>query len=158
MVMSFLLSVDAGLKTGLALFGRDGRLIWYRSQHYASLNRLKPAVYKIFNNTPQISILVIEGGGSVADIWVKEADRRNIALYQISAETWRKKLLLQREQRTGSQAKKHAGVLAKKVIEWSGAKRPTSLRHDAAEAILSGLWGVLKAGWIKELPRDVTTH
>ena len=29
---------------------------------------------------------------------------------------------------------------------------PTSLRHDAAEAILVGLWGVLSAGWLRALP------
>lgn len=153
--MTFLLSVDLGLRTGLALYGRDGRLIWYRSQNYASIKRLKSAVYGIFNETPNISILVIEGGGSLAEIWIKEAKRRNIALHQISAETWRNTFLYKREQRSGKQAKKNAGILAKNVIEWSGTKRPTSLRHDAAEAILAGLWGVLKIGWLKELPVEI---
>ena len=46
-------------------------------------------------------------------------------------------------------------MVAKKVIGWSGAKRPTSLRHDAAEAILAGLWGMLKIGWLKEIPREI---
>jgi hypothetical protein len=42
--------------------------------------------------------------------------------------------------------------MARKVIDWSGARRPTSLRHDAAEAILVGLWGGLQVGWLRELP------
>lgn len=150
--VSFLLSVDLGLRTGLALYGRDGRLIWYRSQNYASVKRLKPAVYDIFKETPEISDLVIEGGGRLAEIWIKEAGRRGIRLRQISAETWRQAFLLYREQLSGKAAKKNAGILAKQVIEWSGAKRPTSLRHDAAEAILAGLWGVIDAGWLKEVP------
>ena len=91
----------------------------------------------------------------MAEIWIKEANRRNIVLYQISAETWRKKFLYPREQRSGKQAKKIAGNLAKKVIEWSGAKRGPSLRHDAAEAILSGLWGVIKVGWLNDLPGEI---
>ena len=153
--MAFLLSVDLGLKTGLALYGRDGRLIWYRSQNYASARRLKSAVYGIFNETSEISRLVIEGGGRLADIWIKEADRRGIRVIQISAETWREKFLYHREQRNGPQAKRNAGILARKVIKWSGAKRPTSLRHDAAEAILAGLWGVIDAGWLKDIPIQI---
>ena len=46
---------------------------------------------------------------------------------------------------------------ARAVIEWSGAKRPTSLRHDAAEAILIGLWGALELGWLAELPQELTS-
>ena len=153
--MSFLLSVDLGLRTGLALYGRDGRLIWYRSQNYSSVKRLKAAVFGIFNENPDISRLVIEGGGTLAEIWSREAVRRDIPLVQISAETWREKLLFPRQQRSGGQAKKNAEALARIVIEWSGAKRPTSLRHDAAEAILAGLWGVLEIGWLTDLPESM---
>jgi hypothetical protein len=152
--MSFLLSVDIGLRTGLALYGRDG-LIWYRSQNYSSIKRLKSAVYGIFKETPDISKLVIEGGGNLAEIWMKEATRRKIDIFQISAETWREIFLYDREQRSGKQAKKNAGILAEKIIGWSGAKRSTSLRHDAAEAILAGLWGMHKIGWLKEIPREI---
>lgn len=153
--MASLLSVDSGLRTGLALYGRGGRLIWYRSQNYSSVQRLKSAVYGIFNERPDISVLVIEGGGNLAGIWIKEAQRRHITLYQIHAETWRKSFLYERQQRSGKQAKTYAGILAKKVIKWSGAKSPTSLRHDAAEAILAGLWGVLKIGWLTDLPVEI---
>jgi hypothetical protein len=50
--------------------------------------------------------------------------------------------------RSGTQAKDVADRLARRVIEWSAAARPTSLRHDAAEAILAGLWGVKELGWL----------
>lgn len=150
--MNFLLAVDAGLKTGLALYGRDGRLIWYRSQNYSSIQRLKRAVYGIYNETKDICVTLVEGGGPLADIWIKESQRRNIRYLQISAETWRNELLNQREQRNGKMAKLNADIPARRVIEWSGAPRPTSLRHDAAEAILAGLWGVHKIGWIKKFP------
>ena len=153
--MNYLLSVDLGLKTGLALYSDSGRLIWYRSQNYSSVKRLKSAVYGIFKETPGISRLVIEGGGNLADIWIREADRRAIQVTQISAETWRREFLYPREQRSGSQAKQNAGTLARKIIEWSGARRPTSLRHDAAEAILAGLWAVIKLGWLERLPKEI---
>ena len=155
--MSVLLAVDLGLRTGLALYGRDGRLIWYRSQNYASVKRLKSAVHGILRDPPGIAHLVIEGGGQLADVWIKAADRRGITVHQISAETWREAFLYPRDQRSGPQAKKNAGVLAKQVIQWSGAKRPTSLRHDAAEAVLAGLWGVIRVGWLGRLP-DAVKH
>ena len=48
-----------------------------------------------------------------------------------------------------------AGELARKVIAWAEASRPTSLRHDAAEAIMIGLWGLLRMGWLAELPKEL---
>lgn len=57
---------------------------------------------------------------------------------------------------TYKDAKENVGILAKKVIEWSGAKRPlTPLKHDAAEVILTGLWGGYHIGWIRDLPPDI---
>ena len=47
------------------------------------------------------------------------------------------------------------GEMARKVIEWSAAPRPTALRHDTAEAIMIGLWGVLQLGWLAKLPREL---
>ena len=129
--MTSLLAVDLGLKTGLALFGENGKLIWYRSHNF------------------------IEGGGNLAKVWEKEAERRGLAWYRIGAGEWQQLLLYSREQRSGPEAKKHAGEIARKVIEWSGTARPTSLRHDAAEAIMIGLWGVIHLGWLPALPREL---
>jgi hypothetical protein len=151
--VSFLLAVDLGLKTGLALYGEDGRLRWYRSKHFGSTASLKRAVYGIVNENPDLVMLVIEGGGNIAEIWEHEAQKRGITVRRITAEDWRKPLLFSREQRTGAMAKERAAWLADAVIAWSGLKRPTVPRHDAAEAILIGLWGVLEAGWLEGLPQ-----
>jgi hypothetical protein len=147
-----LLAVDLGLKTGLALFDGEGRLIWYRSQNFGTADRLRRGVHGLLSTLPELRRVVIEGGGNLARIWEKEAERRGIGVRRIAAEVWRERLLLDREQRRGAQAKTNAERLARKVIEWSGAARPTSLRHDTAEAILIGLWGVLDAEWLAELP------
>jgi len=45
-----------------------------------------------------------------------------------------------------------ADGIARRVVEWSETSRPTSLRHDAAEAILIGLWGVIDVGWLTAVP------
>ena len=151
-----ILAVDAGLRTGLALFEADGRLKWYRSSNFGGLSRLKQGVYPIIKELPEGSVVVIEGGGQVAVIWEHEAARRGLELMRVSAECWRGALLLKRHQRSGPEAKRWAGALARRVIQWSGAPRPTSLRHDAAEAILIGLWAVLEKGWLEMLPEEIS--
>jgi hypothetical protein len=153
--VSSILAVDLGLKTGIALFGDDGKLRWYRSKNFGTTTRLKKAVYGILKEIPGLVMLVIEGGGNIAEIWENEAQKRGIAVRRITAEDWRKPLLYSREQRTGAMAKERAAGLANAVIAWSGLKRPTAPRHDAAEAILIGLWGVLTLGWLDRLPPEI---
>ncbi|HEX2203619.1 MAG TPA: hypothetical protein VHG91_09990 [Longimicrobium sp.] len=153
--MRTLLAVDLGLRTGLALYGADGRLVWYRSQNFGSAPRLRRAVHTLLHEHPELERLVLEGGGPLAEIWEREAGKRGVAVRRIAAEVWRQRLLYGREQRTGAQAKHNADPFARRVIEWSGAARPTSLRHDAAEAILIGFWGVLDAGWLDDVPPEL---
>ncbi len=150
-----LLAVDLGLRTGLALYGADGRLRWYRSQHFGSNARLKRGAYGLLSELGEVRHLVVEGGGDLADLWTKEGERRGLQVRRVDAGTWRRVLLYPRERRAGADAKAHADRLARRVIEWSGAARPTSLRHDAAEAILVGLWGVIGAGWLPGVPAEV---
>ena len=119
-VLKFLLAVDLGLKTGLALYGEDGKLRWYRSKNFGTTARLKRAVYGILKEIPGLAMLVIEGGGGIAEIWEHEAQKRGIAVRRITAEDWRKTILFSREQRTGAMAKERAARLADAVIAWSG--------------------------------------
>jgi hypothetical protein len=144
-----LLAVDLGIRTGLAFYSADGRLAWYRSQNFGTVSRLRRAIPALLDG---VSHLVIEGGGALARPWAAEAELRGLAVEWVSAETWRAAFLYPREQRTGEVAKRTADDLARRVIDWSAAKRPTSLRHDAAEAILIGLWGVVQLGWLPGVP------
>lgn len=150
-----LLAVDAGLRAGFALYGEESRLRWYRSRNYGSIGRLKKAAYGLVGELDGLAHLVVEGGGPAADPWLREAERRGIPALQLHAPTWRELLLLSRDRRSGSDAKDRADVLARRVIEWSQAPRPTSLRHDAAEAILIGLWAVVDVGWLDGVPETV---
>ena len=153
--MSVILAVDLGLKTGLALYGEDGKLRWYRSKNFGTTSRLKRAVYGILNELPGLAMLVVEGSGNIAEIWEHEAQKRGIVLRRITAEDWRRTILFSREQRTGAMAKERATQLADAVIAWSGLRCPTVPRHDAAEAILIGLWGVIEQGWLGGLPPEI---
>lgn len=153
--MPSLLAVDLGLRTGLALYGADARLSWYRSQHYANRTSLRRGVHGLLDACPEVLHLVLEGGGPIAEIWARDARRRGILVRQIAAEDWRRRFLDPRDQRGRDRSKHSADVLARRIIEWSGAPRPTSLRHDAAEAIVIGLWGVLEIGWLQALSPEV---
>lgn len=153
--MAGLLAVDMGLSTGLALYGGDGRLIWYRSQNFGTADRLRRAVPAFLSAQADLQWIVLEGGGPLATIWQRAAERRGISYQQIAAERWREQLLYARQQRHGEQAKQHAMQLARRVISWSDAPKPTALRHDTAEAILVGLWAVLDKGWLAELPTEL---
>lgn len=144
-----LLAVDLGLKTGLARYGEDGRLTAYRSQNYGTRSRLKGAV---LSEVRGHSAIVVEGDRDLARIWERAAERCGARFLTTTPEVWRPAVLLARQQRSGSDAKRHAEARAREVIAWSGLPGPTALRHDAAEAILIGLWACLELGWLAELP------
>ncbi len=153
--MPSLLAVDVGIRTGLAAYRDDGRLIWYRSHNFGAAARLKRAIPALLHEAFDPSFVVLEGGGPLAEHWTSSSERHGARVRRVSAEDWRALFLFPREQRSGDQAKRVADGLARRVIEWSGAPRPTSLRHDAAEAILIGLWGVIDAGWLRALPNNL---
>lgn len=142
------------MRTGLALYGEDGRLVWFRSHNFGSVARLRRAIPAILADN-FVTNAIAEGGGVVRDAWARECERAGVELTTVSAEEWRAALLLPREQHTGAQAKRVADTLARRVIEWSNAPRPTSLRHDAAEAILVGLWQSVQLGWLAAVPASV---
>lgn len=147
-----LLAVDLGLRSGLAQYRADGRLVMYRSTHFGTLPRLKKGVPGIFRSLAPIGHVVVEGDRFLGEVWQKSARNVGATFRHVRPEEWRMELLLPRKQRSGKAAKNEADVLARKVIEWSDLKRPTSLRHDAAEAILIGLWAVLELEWLSESP------
>jgi hypothetical protein len=153
--MAVLLAVDLGVRTGLAVYGNDGRLRSYRSQNFGNAARLKRGLPGVLDELPDLALLILEGGGPLADAWSREADRRGIPVRQVAAEDWRARLFYPRQHRDSAHAKRSADELARRVIAWSGAPRPTSLRHDAAEAILLGLWGVLETNWLPALPPEL---
>jgi hypothetical protein len=145
--MSTLLAVDLGVRTGFALYNSQGELLWYRSRNYGNKQRLRSDIQNMLSQIPSLSYVILEGGGDIARIWLKECRIRNISFRQIYAEEWRKDLFDPREVRTGEQAKQSAIQLAKKIISKCNGPKSTSMMDDAAEAILVGYWGLVQMGW-----------
>jgi transposase len=146
-----LLAVDVGVRTGLAVYRDDGRLIWYRSRNFGAAARLKRAIPALLHEAFDPTYVVLEGGGPLAEHWATAAERHGSHVRRLSAEEWRSMFLLSRDQRSGEQAKRMADGIARRVVEWSNAQRPV-VRHDAAEAILIGLWGVIDVCWLPAVP------
>ena len=149
---SYLLAVDIGLHTGLAMYDDTPQLLWYRSHHLSGPLKLKKMIDKLLRDPPQPTHIYLEGGGPLAEIWQREAERRFIAIRLIHAETWRERLCYPRQHLNGSRAKKEADGLARRAIDRLGGRKPTQLRHDTAEAILIGLFGLLELGWLDSWP------
>lgn len=150
-----LLAIDLGLRTGIACFGKDARLRWFQSRHFASMEPLKRGIVALLDATPDCTAMVIEGGGALAKPWLQRAGRRGIPVRLIDAGYWRERLLHSRQRRGGEMAKRHASALARAVIGWSGLCQPKVLRHDAAEAILAGYCLLAGSGRFAGLPLPV---
>ncbi|MFO8076679.1 MAG: hypothetical protein R6T85_11250 [Egibacteraceae bacterium] len=138
---SGLLAIDLGLRTGIARFGPDGRLVAYRSQHFGSAAALRRGALRVLREWGLPALLVLEGG-SYAEAWQRAAGRVDVAVRITTAEVWREGLLTPTERRDAVRAKAAAGRHARQVIAAGGLSRPHSLRHDAAEAICLGAWAV----------------
>jgi len=149
--MDLLLAVDLGVKTGFALYGSDSRLLWFRSQNFGNVARLRKAIPGLLSHDDELRFLVIEGGGPLLKIWTREAIRKNIDIINIMAQTWRRDIMLQREQKRSKATKINAVAYARRVIDSLAVNRATSLNDDAAEAILIGLWGMMKVGWVRDI-------
>ncbi len=142
-----LLAVDLGLRSGLATYHRSGNLIDYRSTNFGSRRRLKQAVYGLIKDAGPPAHLIVEGDRNLGAIWRKAGDKLGAQFHEVSPKTWRQAVLEPHQRRDAATAKEAADTLARRVIEITGAERPTSLRHDAAEAILIGWWGLHHLGW-----------
>ncbi len=124
----------------MALFEASGEPIWVRSSNFGNAARLKKAVPGILDQLEERSILVMEGGGEMGEIWEREAKKREIIVIQIHADEWRREVFFKREHRSGISAKNNALQLAMQILKKSGIPTPKSLTDDAAEAFLVGHW------------------
>lgn len=149
---NFLLAVDAGVKTGLALFDSSGKLRWYRSHNMGSVPSLKKAAFHMVETVSDLEYIAVEGGGQIALIWKRVAERNAIKFLMTDALHWRRDLLYSREQRSGEAAKQTAIAMAIRYLKNNGAPPLQTPMHDAAEAILMGIWYCHKLGCLPHLP------
>ncbi|MBX3372795.1 MAG: hypothetical protein KF817_03095 [Phycisphaeraceae bacterium] len=139
-----LLAIDLGLRSGFAVYSSDGRLRRYGSKHYGSRTTLRRGAQAMVRILAP-SHAVLEGGGEIAQVWLGVLTRAGVDATVISAHEWRADLLPRSEGEPDP--KKPALAEAVRIVGADGARGPRTFRHDAAEAILIGLWWVRKHGW-----------
>lgn len=135
-----LLAVDIGMKLGLAWFSEDGHLLRARSTRFPNRATLKRALPAIWTEMPEVTHVVLEGGGDLAEIWRKSAWKHGLSTETITAEEWRQEVLTPSQMRSGKQAKAIAEELALKIARKSEIPPKTELGNDTSEAILFGFW------------------
>ncbi len=84
----------------------------------------------------------MEGSRDIGKLWIKMSQKFHVPAYFVSPEKWRKKILNITDLNS-YEAKKQAKKIAKEIIKKSGLPMPKDINHNAAEAILICLWGVI---------------
>lgn len=120
--------------------------MWCRSHHLGNRAALKRAIYGLMNTLPALEALALEGGGPLAAPWLREATRRGLSVLTVHAHEWRSALLPEAT-RPGVDLKALSIAAARRVIAASPLPQPKALRHDTAEAVLTGVWVMQMLGW-----------
>lgn len=153
-----LLAVDAGLHCGYAMFDiATATLLWYRSHNYGALARLRRGAATLIAQELPIDVVVLEGGGAIADPWRKSAEFHGIQVVQIYAEQWRHDVLYARERRSGASAKRAALAHAQTSMAHAKSQYHSDhTRYDAVEAIMIGEWALQYCEIVRAMQRDCT--
>lgn len=134
------MSVDLGVKTGIAVFSAQGMLLWYGSRNYGNKKSLRKDVPRLLHQYRPLRMLILEGGGALEEVWRREAEFRKIPVSSFHAGHWRELFFGSESLMHTERAKEKAVELALRVIHLIGVSRASVPIHHAAEAILSGLY------------------
>ena len=142
-----LIAIDLGLKSGLAVYDQQG-LISYRATRFPSAKAIKRAAWPVLYEIDSLTHVFVEGDKDLASHWRRAAEKLSLSFQSVRPEQWREGVLLPRQRRAGSVAKRAALGRAHELIRESVAPAPkVPLTSDVAEAILIGYWATRYLGW-----------
>lgn len=147
-----LVAVDLGVRTGIAVFDGGGRLVSVTSRNLGQRGRVRQLATALRRELDRVDVLVLEGDRSLAPGWRRAFEPRGTEVVLVEAEEWRRALLHPRERRDARTAKAAARDLAAVAVAELSTLAGSSLRHDAAEAVLIGVWGLRELGWVAAWP------
>jgi predicted phosphodiesterase len=164
-----LVAVDLGLRTGLALYSEEGRLLEYQNAIYTSEDELRvgclallaawEAKYQQVTTDEDdeaisyhISHVALEG----ADVALKALWRDMIHdhlddahILLVKPEEWRADLLLSKEKASGEAAKEASRLIARQLVaDYGGRLHEGKFPTDVAEAVLLGYHVSRRLGWL----------
>ena len=164
-VQELLLAVDLGLKSGVALFGRDGTLLRYEQFHFEKKSLVEAAKHLVeswestVNEVDEeegglphrITHIALEGAnGYMLQAWADA--RSDLSILRVPPEEWRADLLLAKERTSGSNAKAASRLIARQIVDDFGvmSNHQGKFTTDVAEAVCMGFYVGRKLGWIEE--------
>jgi hypothetical protein len=161
------LAVDLGLKSGVALFGSQGRLLRYEQFHFEK-DSLHDTAKRLLTEWEQdafqygsqgeneqgqkrarVTHIAIEGAdGYMLRAWADAAT--GLSILRVTPEEWRAELLLEKERSSGSNAKAASRLVARQVVEDFGVmpRHEGKFHTDVAEAVCLGLYVSSRLGWV----------
>jgi hypothetical protein len=163
-----LVAVDLGLRTGLALYSEEGRLLEYQNAIYGSAEELRVGCLALLAEweakyqqavdeddeviSYRISHVALEG----ADVALKALwrdmihDHLNDAhILLVKPEEWRADLLLSKEKASGEAAKEASRLIARQLVaDYGGRLHKGKFPTDVAEAVLLGYHVSRRLGWL----------
>jgi hypothetical protein len=164
-----LLAVDLGLKSGVALFNKQGQLLRYE-QHLFNKDKLNEEIKTIVegwesdvqksdiipSNGEQlwsVTKIAVEGGDvAIFNAWDSAA--KDVSISRVSPEEWRFHLLSEKERTSGATSKAAARLIARQVVSDFGimGNHKGKFKTDVAEAVVLGFYVCKKLGWISRDP------
>ena len=164
-----LLAVDLGLKSGVALYNKQGKLLRYE-QHLFNRDKLDDEIKAIVegwesdiqssdtmsssNEEPWTVTKIALEGGDVAIFNAWDSAAKDISITRVSPEEWRFHLLSEKERISGAASKAAARLIARQVVSDFGimGNHEGKFKTDVAEAVLLGFYVCKKLGWISRDP------
>jgi len=162
-----LMAVDLGLKSGVALYNKNGELLRYEQLLFKK-DSLDEEIKKIIQgweseiqsstitaqnaDKPCVTKIAVEGGDvEILRAWDSAA--MDVSVTRISPEEWRFHLLSPKERLSGATSKAAARLIARQVVDdFSSMKHEGKFKTDVAEAVVLGFYVCQKLGWISRDP------
>ena len=129
---SVLLSVDLGLRSGFAFYNSSAHLIGFAGIRFDSLSTLKESIRTELIKLSElydITHFVLEGDTVYGGIWRTAIDNytmtKNITatIIDVSPSEWRKRILSEKERKSGRDAKYAAREISRQIMWRSGDYR-----------------------------------
>ena len=161
-VGQMLVAVDLGLRTGLALYSDDGRLLEYEHAIFESEEGLQASCVKLMadweakyqshgDKSYHITHVAIEGADvALRSVWRSIVeDVLHCQMLLVKPEEWRSDLLLAKEQTSGEAAKEASRLIARQLVaDYGGMLHEGKFPTDVAEAVLLGYHVSRRLAWI----------
>ena len=161
-----LMAIDIGLKSGVALYNRQGALVRYE-QFYFERDTLQRDAQELIQEWERdcneettfdeiqfkVTHIAMEGADAyMLNAWAEAAPNRSIL--RVSPEEWRSDLLTAKEKKSGHNAKASSRLIARQIVGDFGMMEQHSgkFKTDVAEAVVMGFYVARKLGWIQREP------